>query len=98
MSNADGKPNERNTCRAPSRRRAATRASTRARRPRSRDTCPQRQRGCSPVFHSTCELLVAKSDDGRTQAQLSAIRALLSSDAATMRPCAAEHPKGGLTR
>jgi hypothetical protein len=98
MSNADGKPNEGDTCRAPSRRRTATRASATARRTRSRDTCPQRQRGCLPIFHSTCELLVAKSDDGRTQAQLSAIRALLSSGAATRRQCDAKNPKGGMTR
>lgn len=98
MSNADGKPTEGDTCRAPSRRRAAARAGTRAHRPRSRDTCPQRQRGCLPIFNSTCELLVAKSDDGRTQAQLSAIRALLSSGAATRRPCDAKNPKGGRTR
>ena len=97
MSNATGKPNERDKCRAPSRRRPATRASERARRQRSRDTCPQRQHGCLPVFHAACELRVAESDDGRTQAQLSSIRALLSSGAAT-GPCAAEQSKEGSTR
>lgn len=97
MSNAKGKPNERDKCRAPSRRRPATRASERARRQRSRDTCPHRRHSSLPVFHATCELRVAKSDDGRTHAQLSAIRALLSSGAAT-GPCAAEQSKGGSTR
>jgi hypothetical protein len=48
MSNADGKPNQRDICRAASRRRAATRASTRAHRQRSRDACPQRQRLLDP--------------------------------------------------
>lgn len=90
MSNPD-QPKQRNVCRAPSRRRAATPA-RRARRPRSRDSCPERVRDCLPIFDSTCELLVAKSDDGRTKAQLSALRALLSSSAAT-GPCAAEQSK-----
>jgi hypothetical protein len=39
--------------------------------------------GWLPVFHATCELLVDQSDDGRTHAQLSAIRALLSSSPAS---------------
>jgi hypothetical protein len=43
--------------------------------PRPPDTSSTNKPGHS--FHATCELRLAKSDEGRTQAQLSAIRALL---------------------
>jgi hypothetical protein len=49
MSDAEDQPNQQAVCRAPSRRRAATkRASARSRQPRSRDTCPERQRLLDP--------------------------------------------------
>jgi hypothetical protein len=49
MSDPEDQPDQREVCRTPSRRRAATkRASARSRQPRSRDTCPERQRLLDP--------------------------------------------------
>jgi hypothetical protein len=49
MSDPEDQPNQREVCRAPSRRRTATtHATARSRPPRSRDTCPERQRLLDP--------------------------------------------------
>jgi hypothetical protein len=49
MSDAQDQPSQRAACRAPSRRRVATRRTgARARPSRSRDTCPERQRLLDP--------------------------------------------------
>lgn len=48
MSNAEDQPGGQEVCRAPSRRRAATKRASKARQSRSRDTCPERQRLLDP--------------------------------------------------
>jgi hypothetical protein len=60
MNDAQDQPSQRAACRAPSRRRAASkRASTRARQPRSRDTCPERQRLLDPDHEAFVDWFVS---------------------------------------
>jgi hypothetical protein len=59
MSEPEDQPNQQAVCRAPSRRRTATkRASARSRQPRSRDTCPERQRLLDPDHEAFVEWFV----------------------------------------
>jgi hypothetical protein len=90
MSRAEDQPDQQAECRSPGRRRSRRTATKRASTARAcqrgtnggRTRCPSK-----PVdpLRSTFELHVDRSDDARTHAQLSAIRALLSSGSVSQK-------------
>jgi hypothetical protein len=59
MSDADDQPSQQEACRAPSRRRAATRRTSTARQSRSRDTCPERRRLLDPDHEAFVDWFVS---------------------------------------
>jgi hypothetical protein len=59
MSDADDQPSRPAVCRAPSRRRAATKPASTARRARSRDACPERQRLLDPDHEAFVDWFVS---------------------------------------
>lgn len=59
MSDAEDQPIQREVCRAPNRRRAATKRASTARQSRSRDTCPERQRLLDPDHEAFVDWFVA---------------------------------------
>jgi hypothetical protein len=58
MSDPENQPNQQDACAAPGRRRAATKRAS-ARQPRSRDTCPERQRLLDPDHEAFVDWFVA---------------------------------------
>jgi len=59
MSDPEDQPSQQAACAAPGRRRATTKRASTGRQPRSRDTCPERQRLLDPDHDAFVDWFVA---------------------------------------